>query len=121
MFLGNDFETLPIPTGNEPLLTQETLTYIESIFREKGSDAWWELEVKDLLPPSMQHLADDYYKGNDTMDVWFDSDTSWAGSAGRLRYPADKYLEGSDQSRDWFQSTPITQDEALADVLDPFG
>ncbi len=35
-------------------------------------------------------------KGEDTMDVWFDSGSSWAGVLGRdsdLNYPADLYLE----------------------------
>ena len=41
-------------------------------------------------------------QGEDTMDVWFDSGSSWAGvvsSTPGLRYPADLYLEGSDQHR----------------------
>lgn len=107
---------VPIPvfyrkTDNEPLLTEETLAHVEAIFRTRGSDAWWELDVKDLLPVSLQHLADDYKKGNDTMDVWFDSGTSWAGvcqAREELRSPADMYLEGSDQSRGWFQSSLLT-------------
>ena len=35
-------------------------------------------------------------KGEDTMDVWFDSGSSWAGVLGgdeALNYPADLYLE----------------------------
>jgi isoleucyl-tRNA synthetase len=47
----------------------------------------------------------------DTMDVWFDSGSSWAAVAGQreeLHYPVDMYLEGSDQHRGWFQSSLLT-------------
>ena len=40
--------------------------------------------------------ADKLRKGEDTMDVWFDSGSSWAGVLGRdddPNYPADLYLE----------------------------
>jgi len=107
---------VPIPvfynveTG-EPLLTEESIQNIENIFREKGSDAWWELDTADLLPESHKAEADKWQKGTDTMDVWFDSGTSWAGVAGTRDYlglPVDMYLEGSDQHRGWFQSSLLT-------------
>jgi isoleucyl-tRNA synthetase len=47
----------------------------------------------------------------DTMDVWFDSGSSWAAVAKQrqgLHYPVDMYLEGSDQHRGWFQSSLLT-------------
>ena len=107
---------VPIPVfysklTNEPLITPETIKYVQELFREHGSDVWWEREVKDLLPPSLRDRADEYSRGTDTMDVWFDSGTSWAGvvqSRGELSYPADVYLEGSDQHRGWFQSSLLT-------------
>ena len=46
-----------------------------------------------------------------SVDVWFDSGSSWAGvaqSREELDYPADLYLEGSDQHRGWFQSSLLT-------------
>jgi isoleucyl-tRNA synthetase len=107
---------VPIPvfyrkSDNEPLMTPETLAHIEKIFAERGSNAWWELSVAELLPESLRASADEYTKGTDTMDVWFDSGTSWAGVAQArdvLQYPADVYLEGSDQHRGWFQSSLLT-------------
>jgi isoleucyl-tRNA synthetase len=44
-------------------------------------------------------------KGNDILDVWFESGSSWNSvlRARNLGYPADLYLEGSDQHRGWFQ------------------
>jgi isoleucyl-tRNA synthetase len=52
----------------------------------------------------LSHLAPNLIKGEDTMDVWFDSGSSWAGvvrarQAEGLTFPADLYLEGSDQHR----------------------
>lgn len=107
---------VPIPvfydeaTG-EPLLTEETINNVQRIFAEKGSDAWWELSVAELLPPSYQNNGKTYRKGMDTMDVWFDSGSSWAAVAEQrpeLVYPVDMYLEGSDQHRGWFQSSLLT-------------
>lgn len=107
---------VPIPvfylkTTREPLMTKETLAHIEGVFRQHGSDAWWEKDIADLLPEALRSQADLYEKGTDTMDVWFDSGTSWAGvaqSRGNLQFPVDLYLEGSDQSRGWFQSSLLT-------------
>ena len=107
---------VPIPvfydeeTG-EPLLTEETISYVQAIVAQEGSDAWWERSVEELLPESYRNNGRSYRKGTDTMDVWFDSGSSWAAVAkGRpeLQYPADMYLEGSDQHRGWFQSSLLT-------------
>jgi isoleucyl-tRNA synthetase len=106
---------VPIPVfydqeTNQPLLTAETINYVKGIIAEKGSDAWWELSVEELLPESYRNNGHTYRKGTDTMDVWFDSGSSWAAVAkGRnLKYPVDMYLEGSDQHRGWFQSSLLT-------------
>ncbi|MBW4578170.1 MAG: isoleucine--tRNA ligase [Tildeniella nuda ZEHNDER 1965/U140] len=132
---------VPIPvfydeaTG-EPLLNQDTIAFVQAIVAEKGSDAWWELPVEELLPEAYRNNGHSYRKGTDTMDVWFDSGSSWAAvlegrgqeAEGRgqeatplslpqsgsklqpshLFYPADLYLEGSDQHRGWFQSSLLT-------------
>jgi isoleucyl-tRNA synthetase len=106
---------VPIPVfydeaTNEPLLTEETIAHVQAIVAEHGSDAWWELSVADLLPESYRSNGKTYRKGTDTMDVWFDSGSSWAAVLGvlNLSYPADLYLEGSDQHRGWFQSSLLT-------------
>lgn len=107
---------VPIPVfydeaTNEPLLTKETIAHVQAIFAEKGSDAWWELSVEELLPEQYRNNGKSYRKGMDTMDVWFDSGSSWAAVAKQrenLKYPVDLYLEGSDQHRGWFQSSLLT-------------
>lgn len=81
----------------------------------------------------------EWKKGTDTMDVWFDSGSSWSmleereGGAPR----ADVCLEGSDQHRGWFQSLLLTalgasdeagiatrkssEDDAAVKVKAPYG
>ncbi|MEM8830817.1 MAG: isoleucine--tRNA ligase, partial [Cyanobacteria bacterium P01_G01_bin.19] len=106
---------VPIPVfydeeTNEELMTEETINHVKAIVAERGSDAWWELPVEELLPEQYRNNGRTYRKGTDTMDVWFDSGSSWAAVAkGRnLKYPVDMYLEGSDQHRGWFQSSLLT-------------
>eukprot|EP00804_Cyclotella_cryptica_P006133 CCRYP_018437-RA/>CCRYP_018437-RA protein AED:0.15 eAED:0.15 QI:1269/1/1/1/1/1/2/1097/740 len=113
---------VPIPVfydkatgGTEILLNEDTLNHIQSIFAEHGSDAWWRMDVVDLLPEKYKDQADKWTRGTDTMDVWFDSGSSWAGVTQQranddmgLGFPADIYLEGSDQHRGWFQSSLLT-------------
>nr|WP_242040938.1 isoleucine--tRNA ligase [Leptolyngbya sp. FACHB-261] len=111
---------VPIPVfydeaTNEPLLTTEMVDHVQALIHERGSDAWWELPVEDLLcePYRSQHLSGErsFRRGTDTMDVWFDSGSSWAAVAeqrSELTYPVDLYLEGSDQHRGWFQSSLLT-------------
>ena len=115
---------VPIPvfyhrTSGEVLLNADTLRHIEGLIAEHGSDVWWERDEAGLLPPGLAAEADQWRKGTDTMDVWFDSGSSWAGVLGglggdhpagdeALAYPADLYLEGSDQHRGWFQSSLLT-------------
>jgi len=75
---------------------------------EKGIDAWFELEVQDLLSAAD---AENYVKVTDTLDVWFDSGVTHAAVLDErdgLQSPADLYLEGSDQHRGWFQSSLLT-------------
>ncbi len=116
---------VPIPvfyhreTG-EVLLNQETLQHIRALIAEHGSDVWWQRDEAGLLPEPWVPEAANWRKGTDTMDVWFDSGSSWAGVLGGLgelagdtdatplNYPADLYLEGSDQHRGWFQSSLLT-------------
>ncbi|MEI6064355.1 MAG: isoleucine--tRNA ligase [Pseudanabaena sp. ELA748] len=115
---------VPIPVfydeeTNEPLVTEETVAHIQALIREHGSDVWWEKEINELLPETYRNNGRKYRKGTDTMDVWFDSGSSWAGVLGgeshdsklvpyAMNYPADMYLEGSDQHRGWFQSSLLT-------------
>jgi len=107
---------VPIPvfykkSSNEVLLNSEVINHIKKLFNEHGADIWWDWEVKNLLPENYVNESDLWEKGKDTMDVWFDSGSSWAAvceQRSELKYPADLYLEGSDQHRGWFQSSLLT-------------
>ena len=117
---------VPIPVfyekdGKEILLNKETISHIADLFNTHGADIWWEYEVSNLLPPSYSDQADRWQKGTDTMDVWFDSGSSWSSVISKnnnVNYPADLYLEGSDQHRGWFQSSLLTS--VAVNELPPF-
>ena len=94
-------------------ISKESIAKVAAIFREKGADAWYELDAKDLMPEnavcSCGHT--EFKKETDIMDVWFDSGVSHAAvldNRDYLRSPADLYLEGADQYRGWFQSSLLT-------------
>ncbi|NDC49168.1 MAG: isoleucine--tRNA ligase, partial [Micrococcales bacterium] len=107
---------VPIPVfyhrgSGKILLNRESLNHIQALIAKHGADVWWEKDEVDLLPESYAADASQWRKGTDTMDVWFDSGSSWASVLGNetdLNYPADLYLEGSDQHRGWFQSSLLT-------------
>ena len=107
---------VPIPVfyekdGDEVLLNEETISHIELLFAKHGADIWWEKDESELLPASYSSESHRWRKGTDTMDVWFDSGSSWKAVSEQrdeMNYPADLYLEGSDQHRGWFQSSLLT-------------
>jgi isoleucyl-tRNA synthetase len=119
---------VPIPAffrtdGGPPLLTSESIAHFEACVaaHPQGADCWWTAPLKDLLPPAMRADAGSYIRGGDTLDVWFDSGTSWfaalqqrlpqhAGALPELATacPATLYCEGADQHRGWFQSSLLT-------------
>ncbi|XP_035241208.1 isoleucine--tRNA ligase, mitochondrial isoform X1 [Anguilla anguilla] len=135
---------VPIPvfynkeTG-EPLINKHTVSHVADLFSEKGSDCWWELPLDSLLPPKVRKKSKvgkevEFERGEDVLDIWFDSGVSWAAvlqdweadgsseSAGSplswLPLPssltpetdprADVYMEGKDQLGGWFQSSLLT-------------
>ena len=94
-------------------VTDESIAKIQSIFREKGSNAWFDLPAEDLLPEGAKCSCghDKFTKETDIMDVWFDSGsthTAVCDQREELVYPANLYLEGADQYRGWFQSSLLT-------------
>lgn len=109
---------VPIPVfygeDGTPIITEETINHVADLFREHGSNIWFEREAKDLLPEGFtsEHSPNgEFTKETDIMDVWFDSGSSHEAvllhREGHRR-PADVYLEGSDQFRGWFNSSLST-------------
>ncbi|RAU06958.1 isoleucine--tRNA ligase [Bacillus pumilus] len=109
---------VPIPVfyaeNGEPIITDETIQHVSQLFREHGSNIWFEKEAKELLPEGFTHPGSpngEFTKEQDIMDVWFDSGSSHQAvleERDDLVRPADLYLEGSDQYRGWFNSSLST-------------
>lgn len=109
---------VPIPVfygeNGEPIITDDTINHISDLFREHGSNIWFERDAKDLLPEGFTHESSPngkFTKETDIMDVWFDSGSSHQAvleERNDLQRPADLYLEGSDQYRGWFNSSLST-------------
>ena len=90
------------------VMDSATITHIISVIQERGTEAWWSDAPNDpaWIPG---HLKGDYVRAQDTLDVWFDSGTSWTCLEERNGNPvADVYIEGTDQHRGWFQSSLLT-------------
>jgi len=94
-----------------PIINQEIIDRVYSLFKEHGADIWFEKDINDIIPVDMecQNCGNKrFIKETDILDVWFDSGVSHAAvleERSNLRWPADLYLEGSDQHRGWFHSS----------------
>ncbi|HHW69623.1 MAG TPA: isoleucine--tRNA ligase [Tenericutes bacterium] len=107
---------VPIPIfynedGSE-IMDYDVMMHVSKLFKEHGSNIWFESDAKDLLPEGYVNPKSPnglFTKEEDIMDVWFDSGSSHTGVLIErgLPYPADIYLEGSDQYRGWFNSSLI--------------
>jgi isoleucyl-tRNA synthetase len=89
------------------------IEHFAGIVRQKGTNAWFELGEKELLPDGYACKncgSRDLEKTYDTLDVWIDSGASFEAvlnARPELTFPADMYLEGSDQHRGWFNSSLV--------------
>jgi len=93
-------------------VTEESLKKVQEIVREKGTNAWYDLSEKELMPEECKCEncgSTEFKKETDIMDVWFDSGSTHESVLAERGLPeADLYLEGSDQYRGWFQSSLLT-------------
>lgn len=112
---------VPIPAlydaeTDEALLDVASMDHIISVLEREGIDHWWSGSVEDFVPETFRDSGRKFRKGTDTIDVWFDSGTSWTGTQEFLKSEgysdlnpmADVYIEGTDQHRGWFQSSLLT-------------
>ncbi|XP_053686142.1 isoleucine--tRNA ligase, mitochondrial [Sabethes cyaneus] len=84
---------------------------VEKLEKTGNMDFWWTAEIGELVPDrvlaALNLASEDLTKGEDILDIWFDSGISWLSVLGRER-TADLYLEGLDQFTGWFQSSLLT-------------
>ncbi|AKO44898.1 isoleucine--tRNA ligase [[Haemophilus] ducreyi] len=85
--------------------TLDILELVAQRVEQQGIQAWWDLDPTEVLGEDAQH----YHKVPDTLDVWFDSGSTYASVVEQRPefngQTADMYLEGSDQHRGWFMSS----------------
>ncbi|AJW17783.1 ISM1 [Saccharomyces cerevisiae] len=104
------------------LMNSEILAHAIEKIKQKGINAWFDdkdNDMKEWLPEKYHDVAHEYCRSQDTMDVWFDSGSSWRvikdfyeKSLKLSKLPSPLYqvcLEGSDQHRGWFQSSLLTK------------
>ncbi len=105
---------VPIPVVfckdcDEPLLSLEIIDNVEETFAQKGSASWYTKDIKEFLSQDSkcQCGCSEFKKGEDILDVWFESGASFGilNKRENHQFPADIYLEGGDQYRGWFHSS----------------
>ncbi len=127
---------LPIPVFycedcKETICNAETIAKVSDMFKEHGSNCWFAMDAKDLLPEGYvcpKCGKTHFIKEQNTLDGWFDSgSTHFAvledeGGKGwpEQSWPADLYLEGADQYRGWFQASLLTAIGAKGGTTAPF-
>ncbi|KAJ7579300.1 tRNA synthetases class I-domain-containing protein [Mycena floridula] len=132
---------VPIPSlhhgpSESAILDADSMRHILGVLRSKGLQYWWDGPVEDFIPPQALEkyptpaevpLNQAWRKGTDTMDVWFDSGTSWTmlptmgvGQGPARKFHADVCLEGSDQHRGWFQSQLLTAVSTSDEAISPY-
>lgn len=110
---------LPIPVVyckdcGKPVVTDETIDAISTLFAAEGSNAWFDKEAEEILPAGFTcpHCGSKagFTKEEDTLDGWFDSGSTHYASMKKDQHfwPATVYMEGLDQYRGWFQSSLLT-------------
>ena len=121
---------LPIPvfycgSCGKPVCDETTVEAVSKLFEAEGSNAWYEKEAADILPPGYKcpHCGGaSFTKEEDTLDGWFDSGSTHFASMKKDQgfWPADVYMEGLDQYRGWFQSSLLTAVGAGGKAQAPF-
>ncbi len=115
---------LPIPVFyckdcGKPVCTEESIDAVASLFEEKGSNAWFDMDAEDILPkglPAPTAASPPASKRRPTR--WTAGSTPapptsppWKRDQGF--WPATMYIEGLDQYRGWFQSSLLVAVGAL--------
>lgn len=99
---------VPIPIlydkNDNPILDKDVILEISKKISKNGSSFWYSASISDLISAKSFKKYQPVRKEVDTLDVWFDSGTSFLTLEGK---EINLYLEGSDQYRGWFNSSLI--------------
>lgn len=102
---------VPIPVlydinSGQPVISQSLIEHYSELLGTVGDDFWWKCNIQELVPDKIRAELgveiDNLQKGQDILDIWFDSGVSWSSVLDNV---ADLYLEGIDQFTGWFQSS----------------
>ena len=98
---------------SKALLSVEVINKIADSVETHGLNYYFERPVEELLPKNQtcSHCgAKEFKKGEDILDVWFDSGVQHEvfSQKNNLKVPYDLFLEGSDQHRGWFQTSLLS-------------
>ncbi|CAI8503930.1 unnamed protein product [Hanseniaspora opuntiae] len=106
---------LPIPCLNDDkgnmIIDKQTTQHIIEKISEYGLEKWVDFDDKDMSKWVPKGASTGLQKSKFTLDVWFDSGSSWKDLQDDFPFlkdedvVADLYLEGGDQHRGWFQSS----------------
>jgi isoleucyl-tRNA synthetase len=110
---------VPIPAfycrscGEALIKTEILLKVADAMEKEGGIEAYHKHSEADFTAghSCVKCGGQDFRRGMDILDVWFDSGVCHAAVQERragLSNPADVYLEGSDQHRGWFQTSLLS-------------
>ena len=98
---------------SQALLSSQLIYKIAKAVEEHGLDFYFSQPAKFFIDPHQvceNCGSKDFKKGEDILDVWFDSGVQHEVFSKRenLKLPFDLCLEGSDQHRGWFQTSLLS-------------
>ena len=97
-----------------PLLDSKIIEQIAEGMETSGEgiEYYFSRSEAELLPPNLKCKScghQDFQKGKDILDVWFDSGIQHSVFLKKgINFPFDLFLEGSDQHRGWFYSSLLS-------------
>ena len=107
---------VPIPVfydeNDNVIITDAIVERLCELTEKHGNiDFWWKMSAEEILDGLEGEFGDKLTKGQDILDVWFDSGMTWNAvipKGDNDDQVADLYLEGLDQFSGWFYSSLLT-------------
>ncbi|XP_043496541.1 isoleucine--tRNA ligase, mitochondrial isoform X1 [Polistes fuscatus] len=107
---GTPIPALYFKNTGQVFTNREWINRLCDLIEKNGIDCWWKFSTEELVGEKILNKfkldKSNLKKGEDIMDIWFDSGISWSAILPEKK--ADLYLEGQDQLTGWFQSSLLT-------------